>query len=108
MNPWRFWCALCCLLALTSCSTLPVRFPLQSRSEKTKSNERAPVVVELASPILILGVKPPVEANGPLAVTLVTPPPVALNVPLDKDNPLPIVTVANLSVEDKPASLVAT
>jgi hypothetical protein len=39
------------------------------------------------------------------AVTLVTPPPVALNVPLDKDNPLPIVTVANLSVEDKPASL---
>jgi N-acetyl-anhydromuramyl-L-alanine amidase AmpD len=48
MNPWRFWCALCCLLALTSCSTLPVRFPLQSGSEKTKSNERAPVVVELA------------------------------------------------------------
>ena len=61
----------------------------------------------LASVIVIFGVVPPVDDKGVEAVTLVTPP-VALNVPLDKDNPLPIVTVANLSVEDNPASLVAT
>ena len=60
-----------------------------------------------ASVIVILGVAPPEDDKGVDAVTLVTPPPVALNVPLDKDKPVPIVTVANLSVEDNPPSLVA-
>jgi hypothetical protein len=72
-----------------------------------------PIVELPANAIDITGVVVPVATLKPFAglpaLTLVTVPlpPVADNVPLVKDNPVPTVTVANLSVEDNPANLVA-
>ena len=72
-----------------------------------------PIVELPANAIDITGVVVPVATLKPFAglpaLTLVTVPlpPVADNVPLAKDKPVPIVTVANLSVEDNPANLVA-